>query len=473
MKEFNIDDIQYAIDNNIISIADVLENTEKMKREQILEQYGDLIKHYGNEWYFRIPDKTLKNGCFRRRSKNREDIENKLCDYFIELEKKQQADKEQNTATLKELFYEFMEYKKSKVSGGTINRMMQDWKKFYEPHTEFIYKPFVEITKIDVDNLLNDIVNEHTMKDKAFKNMCGVLKQTFEYAVNAEYIDKSPYRVEVNKKKITPTRKKANEKEVFTAKERDILIKEMERRIQNDPLNAVPLAIMLDFEIGVRCGELLALKESDIISENGTSKLYIHRQVVKENNITDLENIKQIGWNVVDYTKSDCGERKIPLTPKALEYIDRIRQINVLNGNQNKGFLFLTEDGTIITRDALDGQLRRGCAYAGIPVRSMHKIRKTYASTLYQRGVPITIISKLLGHADESTTMKHYIFNLKDETETDSLVLNALSSNVITNNLTTISREEISESVTDGDNKIISFEAIKKWKTPHKQRVSH
>lgn len=473
MKEFNIDDIQYAIDNNIISIADVLENTEKMKREQILEQYGDLIKHYGNEWYFRIPDKTLKNGCFRRRSKNREDIENKLCDYFIELEKRQQADKEQNTMTLKELFYEFMEYKKSKVSGGTINRMMQDWKKFYEPHTKFIYKPFAEITKIDVDNLLNDIVNERTMKDKAFKNMCGVLKQTFEYAVNAEYIDKSPYRVEVNKKKITPTRKKANEKEVFTSKERDILIKEMERRIQNDPLNAVPLAIMLDFEIGVRCGELLALKESDIISENGTSKLYIHRQVVKENNITDLENIKQIGWNVVDYTKSDCGERKIPLTPKALEYIDRIRQINVLNGNQNKGFLFLTEDGTIITRDALDGQLRRGCAYAGIPIRSMHKIRKTYASTLYQRGVSITIISKLLGHADESTTMKHYIFNLKDETETDSLVLNALSSNIITNNLITISREEISESVTDGDNKIISFAAIKKWKTPHKQRVSH
>lgn len=472
MKEFNID-FEYAINNDIISIADVLENIERMKREQILEQHGDLIKHYGNEWYFRIPDKTLKNGCFRRRSRNREDIENKLCDYFIELEKKQQADKEQNTATLKELFYEFMEYKKSKVSGGTINRMMQDWKKFYEPHTEFIYKPFVEITKIDVDNLLNDIVNERTMKDKAFKNMCGVLKQTFEYAVNAEYIDKSPYRVEVNKKKITPTRKKANEKEVFTAKERGILIKEMERRIQNDPLNAVPLAIMLDFEIGVRCGELLALKESDIISENGTSKIYIHRQVVKENNITDLENIKQIGWNVVDYTKSDCGERKIPLTPKALEYIDRIRQINVLNGNQNKGFLFLTEDGTIITRDALDGQLRRGCAYAGIPIRSMHKIRKTYASTLYQRGVSITIISKLLGHADESTTMKHYIFNLKDETETDSLVLNALSSNTITNNLTTISREEISESVTDGDNKIISFAAIKKWKTPHKQRVSH
>ena len=68
MKEFNID-FEYAINNDIISIADVLENIEKMKREQILEQHGDLIKHYGNEWYFRIPDKSLKNGCFRRRSK--------------------------------------------------------------------------------------------------------------------------------------------------------------------------------------------------------------------------------------------------------------------------------------------------------------------------------------------------------------------------------------------------------------------
>ena len=48
MKEFNID-FEYAINNDIISIADVLENIEKMKREQILEQHGDLIKHYGNE----------------------------------------------------------------------------------------------------------------------------------------------------------------------------------------------------------------------------------------------------------------------------------------------------------------------------------------------------------------------------------------------------------------------------------------
>lgn len=32
----------------------------------------------------------------------------------------------------------------------------------------------------------------------------------------------------------------------------------------------------------------------------------------------------------------------------------------------------------------------------------------------------------MLGHADESTTLKHYIYNVKDNLETENIVLNAL-----------------------------------------------
>ena len=32
----------------------------------------------------------------------------------------------------------------------------------------------------------------------------------------------------------------------------------------------------------------------------------------------------------------------------------------------------------------------------------------------------------MLGHADEATTLKHYIYNIEDSTETDNKVLNAL-----------------------------------------------
>lgn len=32
--------------------------------------------------------------------------------------------------------------------------------------------------------------------------MCGILKQMLEYAVDAEYLEKNPYRIKVNKKSL-------------------------------------------------------------------------------------------------------------------------------------------------------------------------------------------------------------------------------------------------------------------------------
>lgn len=50
-------------------------------------------------------------------------------------------------------------------------------------------------------------------------------------------------------------------------------------------------------------------------------------------------------------------------------------------------------------------------------VKTMHKIRKTYGSTLLHNGVNISAVKDMLGHADESTTMKHYIYNTENDTK--------------------------------------------------------
>ncbi len=87
--------------------------------------------------------------------------------------------------------------------------------------------------------------------------------------------NENPYRVEVNKKKIIPTRKKPSEEEVYNAEETQKLITEMKRRLQNSPANTSLLAIMREFELGTRRGEILAVKDSDIA--NG--EIHIHRQI--------------------------------------------------------------------------------------------------------------------------------------------------------------------------------------------------
>lgn len=204
---FKVDACVSSCSNSMINTTGVLENIEDMKKTEILAKYGHFIKHYGtgkdSYYYFRIPDKTIESGAFRRKKTTREEIESVLCDYYLNKEKEQLKSLQDDNMTLEQLFYEFMEHKKEKVSAGTIRRMVYDWKRYYKTNTDFIQKPYKDITSIDVDDFLNNIVNTTEIKDKAFCNMCGILKQTFEYAVSARYIsaNENPYRVEVKDRK--------------------------------------------------------------------------------------------------------------------------------------------------------------------------------------------------------------------------------------------------------------------------------
>ena len=410
--------LNYAIQNGIIDLSYVQEQIKMNKKREILEEHGSSIWYNQKEqmWYCHIPDPV--KGRVKRKRKKRSDIEDVLFQAYTN-----KNDNNPSHKSFQDLFNEFIEYKKNQVGMGTIKRMMSDWNKFYLPHKNFLSKSIDSITKVDVDMLLNQIADTYNPKDKAFRNLCGIAKQAFEYAVDVEYLDKTPYRVKVNKKNIRHTRKEPSEKEVYTMEERKKLLNEMEIKLQNNPSNTIPIAIMLDFEIGARVGELLAIKSSDIQND----KLHIQRQRIKTFEQFDNGIVKENGWVTVEYTKSDCGDRMIPLTEKACSYIKRAIEINKQYGLINEDYLFVSgRNNQIFTEDALSAQLKRACQKLGIPVRRPHKIRKTYASVLYQNGVPVTIISKLLGHADESTTLRHYIFNVNNNQETDNLVLNAL-----------------------------------------------
>jgi len=127
----------------------------------------------------------------------------------------------------------------------------------------------------------------------------------------------------------------------------------MERRLKNNPSNTAPLAIMLDFELGTRKGEILAICKADIVD----SRIHIHRQLVEEFDTSDLNNIRSLGFHVVDYTKSEDGDRWLPLADRAKKILKRIEIINEEYGYRYKDFLFV-KDGKCLTPDAIDAQLK-------------------------------------------------------------------------------------------------------------------
>lgn len=443
----------------------VLESTEEMKKQEILQMYGEhgtirktmWFAEKEGYWYWSKPDSTKKKGFTNVKRRKKEDIEKLICDYYMQLEQEQEIKDLKENMTLEALFFEFMEHKAQLVKAGTIKRMMTDWTRYYKTQPDFINKPFRSITKIDIDNFFNTILNQTPLKDKAFHNMCGLLKQTLEYAVDAEYIEKNPYRVNVNKRKVTKTQKKSSKQEVYTQKEEELLLADMERRLSLNPNNTVPLAVMLDFELGTRRGEIMALCNSDIQG----NKIHISKQVVEEFDISDLNNIKVSGYKAVNYTKSEDGDRWIPLTPKAKEIIARVQEINKRTGECYEDFLFV-RNGYLIPLTCLYDIIKEACKHTGVEKKGTHKIRKTYGSKLFNNNVPLSHVKDLLGHADERTTLKYYIFNTLDETESDNLVIQALQGEPKTTN-----------NVRERERKIIPFPITKKEENPCKLKVFH
>lgn len=415
--------LKFAVDNGIINLSYMQEQINMRKKEEILKKHTSLYSIWYSEkedrWYSHLPDETKPGRRKKIKRKNKKDLENMIYEYYLFQEDNEKVPLKDTS--IKTMFFEFMEHKKKEVGSGTIRRMMADWNKFYEPKQDFISKSVNSLTKIDVDDFFNSTLDKFQLKQKAFYNMCGLLKQTLEYCVDAEYIEKNPYRVKVNKKKMLSSYKKPSSKEVYQNNEIEIFIDEMERRFKNNPSNTAPLAILLDFELGTRKGEILALSKSDIVGNT----IHIHRQLIKEYDITNLNDIKENGFKIVEYTKTEDGDRYLPLTPRALWLINRVIAVNEKYNFKCDDLLFV-KDNHCMSPKAIDAQIEKGCKHINMPVKTMHKIRKTYASNLLHNGVNISIVKDLLGHADESTTLKHYIYNTEGNEETYRQVLNAL-----------------------------------------------
>ena len=156
-----------------------------------------------------------------------------------------------------------------------------------------------------------------------------------------------------------------------------------------------PLALIFQYQTGVRIGELVVLHYDDIETEN-----YIHVQRMYSRDAHE----------VVDHTKSDDGDRQIYLTEYAREVIDTARDYQLSHGYDSEGFIFAL-DGQIIPQRCINSLLKKYCDILDIPYRSSHKNRKSYGSALINSGVSINTARQILGHADEKTTLNYYCYD--------------------------------------------------------------
>ena len=426
--------LNYAIQNGMINMESIQEQVMKSERKRILDEYVYRI-WVGDDGFARtyVPEPNKPSGRRMVKRKSLKEIE----DMVIELVCEKGIRKEKQT--LLSLFPQWMKFKEAHTnSTSTLKRITAEWHRYYENQKEFINTPIEQFTKAQLDEWAHNMIKTHNMTKKAYYNMSMILRQELDWAVDNNLLKTNPFAlVKINSKLFCKQKKKDPETQVYLTDETPLMITELLKKFQKNPKNTTPLMILFAFETGLRIGELVALRVSDIAPDWST--IHIQRQEIRDYEKVDDNGfvMRLKGFKIVEYTKTETGDRFVYLTETAKKLIQYSLNTNKTYDFVDEDFIFVNENGRI-GQYAISSRLIKACKAINIPTKSSHKIRKTYISTLIDHNVNIDEIRRQVGHSDERTTYSSYCFNRSTKNETVAQLENALQYNYSGNNLTAL-----------------------------------
>lgn len=344
----------------------------------------------------------------------------------INMEKEEQQKLDVEIYQLGNIYKECLIGKAKNVNSQTIDRLNTTYNKYYL----FSYMNTYDIRNLDsvkISEFLNAcIITEDIMTYKEYSKLKQPLKECITYLnYNLGYslvIDWDYIKEKLPKSRLS---NKTDKEYAISSKEVKKLYEVYNKGIYAYKNNTV-LAILLNFQLGLRKGELACLRFGDCDFKHNIAK--ISRSSVKFYE-RDKDGNKT-GRLIYTESKPKTANsiRIIPLTSEAVSILKIIQRDHIKNKYINKPIGYSGGQGHLI--NTLDATLREMCKQAGIEEKHNHLVRKTFASNLHYKHMPIVEISKLLGHADIITTQKHYIISEDENIEKIRQQLNnALTTN--------------------------------------------
>lgn len=389
--------LQQAIKIGILDIGSVLDTLMSNKREQVKKIHPYALtapKTEGGRWQTCYKDEKGKRKNIK--AQTQEELLDKLIPIYFS---KSHIDK----LTFYGLYEEWLEHKKTCTeSPNTILRHKQHYKKYLEP--SILHN--MEIKKIDellLEQECNRIVKEFKLSRKEWTNLKTILLGMFTFSYKKHYLKENLMDNVAITVKFRQIKKKTGQTETYNTEELQLLIKYLDG-MYAETNDVVFLAVKLNFLLGLRVGELVALRWNDWCDDN-------HLHITCE----EIRDQESNTYHVVEHTKT-YNDRFVVVVPKAKEILSQI---------DRQGEYIFMRDGERLTSRQVAYVLEKYAERQGVQTKSTHKMRKTYASNLSSKGVPLDSIRELLGHNNLSTTLG-YIYNPLTETETFNLIVNAL-----------------------------------------------
>ena len=302
--------------------------------------------------------------------------------------------------TFEELASLWLENYKTTVKPSTFENVRSKVEKMTEEHFKEM-----KLKKITVA-YCQKIVIELSKSYVLYNHYLSVINRIFKYAVLMDVLSSNPFD-KVIKPKSRQTQRKGN----FLTKEE---LKEFLKLAQTTTLSYFfPLVHLMSYT-GLRQGEALALKWSDIDFEN--KKITVNKTAARIKEKQTLQTPK---------TKN--SKRVISIDPATLSILkswkkDQIK-IYFKNGKHFKGdenFIFTNQRGEWVHIHNFIRYFKRFIADHKLKPITPHGLRHTHASLLFSAGVEPKNISDRLGHSTVQITLDLYT-HITEEQRTDTV----------------------------------------------------
>lgn len=263
--------------------------------------------------------------------------------------------------------------------------------------------PIQNLSTTNVQRWVNQLslespVTHKPMSAKTVKNIMLNLQAALEKAVQLDMLKKNPCKY------VTLPKVKRHEVEVYDENEVEKLIK---CAVGTD----MELPIMLELMLGLRRGELIALRWENVDMNNNI----IH---ICENRVEGLN-----GKVVTKLPKSEAGIRDIPISPSLksllqkyyIKFLEKKLKYNIAN---KEDYVISQKDGKPYVPYSMSKKFRVFLNKNNLRHIRLHDLRHTNASIMLQQGISPKVAQQRLGHSDFSVTMNTYSHIMKSvETE--------------------------------------------------------
>ena len=395
--------MRYVLENNIIDLSYVQEKIEMSKRKQMLAKHQYEIWQGKDEaWYTYIPDKETGRKLKRRTSRKK--LEDDIIEYYTAMEE---------NPFIHDLFERWNDerYENGEIGKNSYTKYGNDFKSFFQKDDSLCRVPMKEITEAELLTFIKLNIKRYNLTRKSYASLRTLIIGVFKYAKMNKMTDISISTffsdLQLSNNLFKKNRKDASS-QVFDDEETFRLTNYLK---ENQTIHN--LGLLLLFETGMRVGEMCVLKPENITKEgiviNSTEIYY-----------KDPKTNKTV-FEVKDTPKMGADERTIIIPEHTRTIIKRIRLLNPFGE-----YLFM-KDGKRINSTRFNYHLYKACREVGIPERSTHKIRKTYASKLIDADVEEAIIRAQMGHTDIKTTKDYYYYSTQDQKYKESQISKAIS----------------------------------------------